>query len=810
MASGYVYRKALLERIEAALHEGPVVLWGPPGFGKTLLLKELARSQDRPYRSEPGPEPGFYDLTRPPPVWREGQVVALRRRPAGEERLALFGPEDLALTAEEARAMARHLGAGRAWRKTWERLGGWPLLLRRAYESGAARPHEEPLRSWLEGLLARLSPEVRATLELLRFAPSEPAARRTLEEEALETLLDRGLVRPGGGRLRLLPALGNFLDETTPLPPLARLEPLLRAEAEVGDPEIALEGFLSYGAPQASEVFMQAAARWNREGQAEKTVRYWERLQAVEARPEVCLYVAEAEYLGGRLRRSLDLYEHAITARADRAKRAEALLGLGTVKVRLGRYVEAVEAFREAHALAEGEQCRRVEASLGGALIRIGRFDEAAAVLERARSETQGAGDAQVEARAQHNLGIALHHMGRIPEAVAAYRASLELRPVSDPQARANTLLSLGEALRLAGRWERARASLEEAERLARAAGDYRSLGYTRINLGDLYAEAGWWPEAEAAYRHAGELLEPSGDRYGAGLVELGLGRVYTGLDRPREAAWRFERALAHLEAGGNPSERAAVWIELARLRPGAEARDLLERARAAAEEVGARRVALAARVGELVLRAPALEPEEVEAAAAALVALEALPLLLDPRAVPLWIAAGAAGAAGALVFERLTRGWGPVQVRSLGEATFLRDGPVNFFTRKEPWVLFALWLGGPQTAGELAARLFPDASNPRKRVQLAVHHVREALGPDWVRTQGERYRAEPLPGTWWDAAVLRALLAARRGVPDWAHGAFAEALEALDRGPLLPGSPFAEEREALARALSRRPAPSG
>ncbi len=789
MADGYVYRGGLLERLMQEVKERPVLLWGPPGFGKTLLLREVARHRDWPYREEWSEESGVYDLKRPPPEWRPGQVLALRRKPLGAAEAALFGPEALALGVEEAREMARRLGVGKPWRKVWSRLGGWPLLLRRAYEQGARHPHEEPLRTWIEAFLARLTPDLREGLELLRLAPSEPAARRALGGEVLATLLERGIANPREGRLRLLPALHHFLEATAPLPPLEQAEPLLRAEARLGDPEAALQGFLRYGSPRASDVFVIAAKRWNREGQPEKTVRYWEQLQAIEERPEVCLAVAEAEYLGGRLQHALGLYEHAVSVREDRAKKVEALLGLGTVRVRLGRYEEAVEALQRAREWAEGDQVRRVEASLGGALIRLGRYAEAAEVL-RGRSRGEAAADRQVEARALHNLGIALHHMGLTAEAAKAYRASLRLRANAEPRARANTLLSLGEALHLAGRWEEAYRALEEAVAEAEASGDYRAMGYSRLNQGDLFVAAHWLDRAEASYRASLEHLEPSGDRYGMGLVEFGLGRAYAARGRPSEAAWRYRRALELLERGGSPAELASVWVHQARLDPsGAPA--LLARAREAALQVGARRIELRARLDLLALRAPEISAEELEAAAAELVELEATPLLLAPEYAPLWVAAAAAGEAGALVHERLLHGWGAVRVFSLGTMRFVREAPVEFFSRKEPWVLFALWLEGPQGADALAERLFPEAKNARKRVQIAVHHVREALGPLWIRFLEGRYHARPLPGTWWDHALLRAVAAGCERVPDWAPGACERAVETLRRGPFLPGSPL-------------------
>ncbi|WP_457637596.1 tetratricopeptide repeat protein [Oceanithermus sp.] len=791
MAGGYVYRKLLLERILDELRERPVVLWGPPGFGKTLLLREVARAKDLPYRQDWSPEAGVYDLKKPPAEWAAGQLLAMRRKPDVPQNVLLLGPEALAFTEEEAREMNRHLGAGRAWRRTWERLGGWPLLLRRAYESGAERPHEEPLRSWLKSFLARLTPVQRQTLELLRLAPSEQAAWRVLPPQELDTILARGLALPREGRLYLLPALANYLKETTALPPLREARRLLEAESEYGSREVALEGYLSYREPEAQKVFMEVAPEWNRSGEVAKTIGYWERLKEMEVDPAVYLPVAEAEYLSGRLEQALGLYRYAAGRMEDDEKLTEALLGVGTVLVRLGRYEQAEEAFSRAQVHATEPQRRRAEASLGGALIRGGKYEQAARVLRRASAVTQEAGQAKVEARAQHNLGIAYHHMGLMNEAIAAYRASLALRRDAPSLERANTMLSLGEALRLVGRWEEAHQVLRQANEVAEASGEYRALGYSRINLGDLYVEAGWLEDAEGSYQGALEILEPSQDRYGVGLVQLGLGRMYVRAGRPREAFWRYERALENLEEGGSSAELASVWISQAELLETQEALELLERAGAAAEKVGARRVALRARLETLIRRLPAIDPAEVEGAAAEVLALEALPFLLEPRYAPVWLSGYRSGNAGALVFERLVHGWGTVRFYTLGQDRVMRERAVEFFTRKEPWVLYALWLYGPQDADELAARVFPDAKNPRKRVQIAVHHVREALGDDWICFYGGVYHASPLPGSWWDAAVLDSVEESAERLPDWASGAVKAARKVLKRGDLLPGSPF-------------------
>jgi len=514
-------------------------------------------------------------------------------------------------------------------------------------------------------------------------------------------------------------------------------------------------------------------------------------LRGLNAGAAAYLPVAEAEYISGRLERALGLYRFAAEHADDEEVLTSALMGEGVVLARLGRYDQAAEAFRRAQASASPAQRRLAEASLGGVLVRAGKYEEGARVLRHALALTREAGDVAVEAQAQQNLGIALHHMGLLNEAIVAYRASLALKQEAPPFRKANSLLSLGEALRLTGRWEDAHQTLREAREIAYASGEYRALGYTYMNLGDLYLDAGWLEEAEDSYIKALEALEPSQDRYGTGLVQQGLGQIHALGGRPRQAWWRYERALENLKEGASLAELASVWINQAELLTGEEALALLRNAEAAAREVGARRVALQARLEALARTLPEVSRGEVEEAAAEVLQLEAVPLVLEPTYAPIWTSGRDSGEAGALVFEHLVHGWGTVRFYSLGQDRVVRTRQVEFFTRKEPWVLYALWLYGPQSAGELAARVFPEAKNPRKRVQIAVHHVREALGEDWIRFSGGLYRAAPLPGSWWDAAVLQNIRRAADKLPEWARGAPEEAARSLEKGAFLSGSPL-------------------
>ena len=177
---------------------GGVLVHAPAGFGKTLLLKSFAEAKGLPYRRDWSPEPGCYDLRKPPPEVLPGQVVAARqaRLPA----LHRLGPEDLAFTPEEVGELARRLGKRELAGPVHALFGGWPHLTRRALERGEAAWTPE-LRAFLEGLLPPLD------LRPFLLPLPEAAFRQAGFGEAVEALLAQALAQ--GVPLRLLPALAG-------------------------------------------------------------------------------------------------------------------------------------------------------------------------------------------------------------------------------------------------------------------------------------------------------------------------------------------------------------------------------------------------------------------------------------------------------------------------------------------------------------------------------------------------------------------------------------------------------------------------
>ncbi|WP_457636861.1 tetratricopeptide repeat protein [Oceanithermus sp.] len=783
MASGYVYRQELLRRAREHLRQGPVVFWGPPGMGKTLLLKELARSLGLDYRTEWSRERAAYDLSGEPAEMLPGQALALAERPrrAPAETL-LLGPDELEFSRQEVAELARRLRRPACAEPAWENLGGWPLLVRRALESGVCRGGQEPLRGYLEVVLGGLGDEELALLHLLTEPLPEAAWREAGWGEVVDCLLRGGWVQARSGRL--LPrraVVGRYLRETRGKPPLEALEPVLRFSLDI-DPEAAFLVYRGYDAPAAARVFPLMAERLLARGEYDKVVSYWEELPPKQRTAAAALRVAEAERSRGRLREALALAEWA--ARQGGETEGRALNVKGTVLIHMGRYREAATALERSLERADEASRYRIMAGLGAALIRMGEFSRAVEVLEEATSLAEAASDVEMLAKMQHNLGIALHHSGRLRAALIRYREALELKAGAPPLTRSNTLLSLGEALRLLGCWQEAHEALVQALELARASGEYRAIGYAALNLGDLYLEADWLEEAEESYRLAESVLKPVEDRYGLGLMWLGqaaLARKRGAVATARDALEKAERELAE---GGSSLELAQVWLERARLEPG-RAAYWLARAEEAAAEAGGEYHRLLARVRRVALGdLPAAKAQEV---AEWVLREDAYAVALNPELVPAWLAAAADGGPARVLLEKLAFGYGCWRVYSFAGIRIFKDEEVSFPTAKEGWLLMWLWL----RPNEDPMGLFEDVKRPKKRLQLAVHHLRSRLGEEWVRLRGSGYRSTPLPGVWWDAAVFEAAAAA----PGFAEMR-RELLGRLYRGPFVPGGPFDRERE--------------
>jgi len=193
--------------------------------------------------------------------------------------------------------------------------------------------------------------------------------------------------------------------------------------------------------------------------------------------------------------------------------------------------------------------------TLGLALFHLGRVDEA---VSRYREALRLQPD---RADVESDLGAALFHLGRVSESMDCFRKALQIDPkmadahfnlglacqrlgrpedalehyaaaVRIAPRHAAAQINLGIGLAQAGRLPESLVHLEAAVRLLPELADARS------NLGVVLAACGRWDEAIAEYRHALRLGDDSA------TVHYNLGKALMGLRRFAEAKVQFEEAL--------------------------------------------------------------------------------------------------------------------------------------------------------------------------------------------------------------------------------------------------------------------------
>lgn len=111
----------------------------------------------------------------------------------------------------------------------------------------------------------------------------------------------------------------------------------------------------------------------------------------------------------------------ALTGGVDR--KAARLNRTGNQEYENKEYEKAVSSYDEAQARAP--ESAEISYNLGNALARQGQYEAAVPHLKRA-AET---GPAELRPSSLHNLGNALHEMGKLPESLAAYKQALKLVP---------------------------------------------------------------------------------------------------------------------------------------------------------------------------------------------------------------------------------------------------------------------------------------------------------------------------------------------------------------------------------------------
>jgi DNA-binding SARP family transcriptional activator len=246
----------------------------------------------------------------------------------------------------------------------------------------------------------------------------------------------------------------------------------------------------------------------------------------------------------------------------DLTGEARALLGTGSINGQIGRYAEANDCFRRAHALFEAAED---EVGQARALVNLGKvawwladYEEARNHHRRALSLYRRARDRTGEAHAHFNVGTVDERLGRYESALRGYqRALAHFRELGDRIDEAQVLSDLGVVATKLGRYPMATAHLEEALALFRRFRHPVGEAVTQDHLGRLHTMLDRPAAARRQHRRALALFREAGARDGEAWALNGLGEAARAADDPADALAQHLAALAVAVQTGSRAQQA-------------------------------------------------------------------------------------------------------------------------------------------------------------------------------------------------------------------------------------------------------------
>ena len=493
---------------------------------------------------------------------------------------------------------------------------GDPVVIRRAPRAALALSGLEAC-SDTEALLAprlqQLAPEVRERVETLDEQLSHSKARHDAGRyreafEIAQSVADEA--EPFGAwpliaRAQLRLGIGHSALES-PEPAARALERARLAAQVAGLPRVAAEALIR-------EVRV-VGYQQRRFDPAQRLARHAQAL--VEQLDQgLALAATLADFEGavflqqGEVERAAERHEVALAARRDllgehHAEVARTLARLGSVRRQQGRFSEALELFEEALAIQRsiyGEDHPVVAHALdqvGSAAFQRGEYERAQGLHQQALAIHRRLGpDRDSDPAVGHTLGHlanALSARGRSSEAIAHYHQALAIYEASYGPEHPNVaiiLSNLGYESYAGGAGAEALAHYVRALEIQRQAygPEHPSVAMTLFNRAGVELELlGMDAEAQRHYGQAIALwTETHGeDFYLLGSALLGQGQALLRLGQLEEGLRTLERAIAHLEGGGEEvTDLATARFALARTlgelgRDGARAQELAEAAR--------------------------------------------------------------------------------------------------------------------------------------------------------------------------------------------------------------------------------------
>ncbi len=282
------------------------------------------------------------------------------------------------------------------------------------------------------------------------------------------------------------------------------------------------------------------------------------------------------------------LTEAAMLAAPFDAARGEVALALGVHQMHFRRdYDAARRAFEEAIGSPDLATSARARISLGGTYAENESFGEAIRVLEAAREVLRGVDAPRFDAMAVTNLllsrtGYWVSPVSIPPRTVFVedgLAAAATFDAIGDERGAAFVRLDTGLALMALLRFEEAQALLERATPALEALG-HPGFVFAACDLGCVLAALGSGAAARDQCARGQAFADRNGQRLLSGVARAELADVAWELGDLRGAREAITEARALLEGCDDAARLGLVLVEEAVLRPGADARAIVDRAR--------------------------------------------------------------------------------------------------------------------------------------------------------------------------------------------------------------------------------------
>ena len=235
-----------------------------------------------------------------------------------------------------------------------------------------------------------------------------------------------------------------------------------------------------------------------------------------------------------------------------------------------GHYPEAVilhgHGRRAARTIADRPAEARALIGLGIVALRQGRYQDATSHYQQALALFRQAGDTSGVARAGCGLGIIHRLQGRYPQAVSRLQQALDLyRAQGDSAGAVLPLGNLGIVALRQGRYPQAADHLQQAVDLARRAGNLDGMAEMLSELGAVALKQGQLQRAAGLHRRARGVFRQTGNLTGEAHALNGLGEALLAAGRPGDARTKFAAALGLASRMGLRNQQARAHRGLSR-----------------------------------------------------------------------------------------------------------------------------------------------------------------------------------------------------------------------------------------------------